>query len=734
MADLHPSEEIDFQKYWTIIKRHWLPAMGVAMVPLLLFIYLALSTEKKYEASGKLKFKKENVTSSLVTEAGEKIGRLDALGIQNTPLDTEAEVLKSAPIIQRAIETLKLKNKEGKLLEYEDFLKNLTVKDIPGTDILTISYKSPNPQEARSIVDRVMEVSMRDNIRVNRSEAASAKNFIGQQIPIAEKNLKQAENNLENFKTRNQIVDLSAEASLIVQQIGQLDQQIGQIQAELAKTQAQAGEFREKVGVSSKEAIARSDLNKSLAVQQVRAKLQEIESRLAIERTRFTEVHPRIIDLKKEKATLEKLLNQRVNEAIAQPQNNARVSQPLDLQDTLTENLVNNEAASQGLLQQLASLTQTRAALTRRAKLIPRLEQQQAVLGRQLAIAQTSYQALIKNQQELEITEKQQVGNARVVSSAVVSKYPKSPRLLLLVLGIVVGSLLYLITAFLLELTDRSLKTTAEVRKLFPYPWLGSVPQTPKTLKSWSGRQQPPRSTLTLKERPESIDSEAYRRLVTEIQGFHPERNIRIMVITSSIPEEGKSTISANLALANAERGKRVLLIDADLRHPCQQNIWQLVSDRGLSHILEGKASLSLATRSVGKNLDVLLVGDRFLNPLASLESEAMKALLAESVGVYDLVIIDTPPLLWTTDALTIGHFADGIILVAKPNVLAKNHATATREILQKSSTKILGLITNGVSLDNEFDRYLQFSKHYIQNGNCDRKNKEFARIINYRS
>ena len=157
MENRHLTEEIDFLKYWSIVKRHWLPATAVAMLPLMALLYLAFSSEKQYEASGKLKFKRENVTSALVTEAGEKIGKLDSLKVQDTPLDTEAEILQSAPIVTEVIKNLNLKDKKGELLIYEDFLKNLKVTNIPGTDILMVSYRSPSGDQSAKVVNEVMK-------------------------------------------------------------------------------------------------------------------------------------------------------------------------------------------------------------------------------------------------------------------------------------------------------------------------------------------------------------------------------------------------------------------------------------------------------------------------------------------------------------------------------------------------------------------------------------------------
>jgi uncharacterized protein involved in exopolysaccharide biosynthesis len=151
-------EDIDLQKYWLILKRHWLPGAVVWGTIVAVATSIALSQKPTYEASGKLRFKKQNTTSALVTQTGEKIGQLDALNSKDTPLDTEAEVLKSSPIVNQTIADLKLKNAKGEPLTYDSFLKKLKVGTVRGTDVLGITYKSTDREEAVNVVNKLIEI------------------------------------------------------------------------------------------------------------------------------------------------------------------------------------------------------------------------------------------------------------------------------------------------------------------------------------------------------------------------------------------------------------------------------------------------------------------------------------------------------------------------------------------------------------------------------------------------
>lgn len=216
------TEDIDFYKYWLILKRHWLPSACIFGFTVILALIAALSQTEVFQASGKLKFKKQDPTSALVTEASEKISQLEALKVINSPLDTEAEVISSYPIVSKTIAELNLTNSENELVSYQDFLKSLEIKNIPGTDILLIAYKSPQPEEAVRVVNELMKIYRENNIRVNRTEAAAARDFINQQLPKNEQSVAQAEAALRNFKEKHNTVNLEVESSTYVQEMRKL--------------------------------------------------------------------------------------------------------------------------------------------------------------------------------------------------------------------------------------------------------------------------------------------------------------------------------------------------------------------------------------------------------------------------------------------------------------------------------------------------------------------------------
>jgi capsular exopolysaccharide synthesis family protein len=712
-------EDIDFIKYWLILKRHWLPSAGVACIVIALATFSAMSVEKTFAAEGKLRLKKISPTSALVSDPQGKIGSLDTLSAKDSPLDTEAEVIRSAAIAEQTIQELQLKSrKTGKPLGYEDFVKKLGVETVRGTDILSISYESPDPLEAQKIVDKVMGLYIKNNILVNRREAVAARQFITEQLPRKEKELANAEVALRDFKEKYNIVNLEEEIKAIVSTIENLDNQIDQARASLEQVNAQVQDMQEKLGGSSEAAITRSALSSSTGIQQVLGKLNNVEDQLAVSKTRFLDKTPEVMALENEKAALEALLEERMQLVLGnKPPPPGGVQNGL-LEEKLIEQLVPLESGKQGLIQQLNSLILAQSKQKERALLLPRLEQTQRDLMRQLNVAQDTYDILTSRLQQVRIAENQNVGNAQILTPALVAKNPvSSSKKTILMGGVVAGAMLYVVMAFVLELMDPSIKTIKEVRKLLSrYTLLAMIPASKEKVR-WTGiKIERTTPNIPVLDEPHSIISESYRMLQANLNFISPDRELKVIVVTSAVSKEGKSKVSANLAVAIAELGKRVLLVDADLRHPRQHQIWDLnyeLNPKGLSDVIVNQAEWEWAVRTVVPNLDILPSGVIPPNALALLGSKRMNFLVAEFRKNYDFVIFDTPSLLLVADALTLSKVTDGILMVVRPGTIDTVSITAVQELLFKSGQNVLGLVANDVNIREEPDSYFHHAKAY---------------------
>jgi polysaccharide biosynthesis transport protein len=694
-------DSINFQQYWLILKRRWLPSAVVVSSIVGITALITFQQKPIYETEGKLLFNKSNKISAL---AGLSAGIGDLSGVTNlsNPLETESEIIRSYPLLERTITKLNLKDKRGKPLKVDSFLKSLKVKSVKGTDILMLTYRSTNPEEAANVVNSLMTDYLENSKNNSTAETRAAREFLSKQLPEVEAKVAKAEADVRRFKDENNVVSLEEEAKVGVESMKGLANQITQGQAAIVDANTRSSALQKQLSLTTKQAVELSSFSQSPGVQQVLVEYQKAQLELAVAKTRLTANHPTIVNLtEKEQALrnqLEKRVTQIADSSEAVPDQNLQIGQ---LKQGLTVDLVKSEVERLALANRIEDLRKSFLIYQSRLKVIPKLEQTQRALERRLQVAQLTYQQIFKQLQEVQVLEKQTLGNTRVVSDALVPERPVSPKIALnLLLGGFLGILLGVGTALILEAMDKSLKTVEEAKRLVGYTLLGTIPQLNKKADN-KGSQD-----LPVLNDPYSVVTTGFEMLQTNLGFTLVGKTAKVLVVSSSIPGEGKSFVSANLAVALAQIGRRVLLIDADMRRPRQQEIWELSNMTGLSNVIVGQASLKNSVTESLVTLDVLTSGTIPPNPLVLLESLQMDSLITEASTDYDFVIIDAPPLTAVSDALVLGKKADGMLLVVRPGVANRDSVDAAKNLLEQSGQRVLGMVVNGVTGKTSYGSY----------------------------
>ena len=291
-----------------------------------------------------------------------------------------------------------------------------------------------------------------------------------------------------------------------------------------------------------------------------------------------------------------------------------------------------------------------------------------------------------------------QTGNAEVVQPADVPTSPSSPKIVRnTVIGGLIGVLLALALALILDRVDRRVREPDELEDIFDLPIVGYVPESGSLRKEDAGPQL--RGPI----------AEAFRMLRTTLLYFNVDKNIRSLLVTSAAPKEGKTTVSLNLACTTAAGGAKVLLLEADLRHPALRKHIGDVPDGipGLGEIIardldlhSGVTRVPLESSKEGRplaSLDVILAGPVPPNPADLLESQRMRTLIQEAERDYDLVVIDTPPTFVVPDAVPLVNQVSGVIVVARLGVTERDTARKLREQLDNLNAPTLGLVVNSV-------------------------------------
>ncbi len=719
----------DIAQYWLVLKRRWLPATLVFALTTALAVAYTLRQTEIFQTKGQIILKKTNKTSALLSSAtnianGGGIGELEGL-TGSTPVNTQAEVLRSPTTINSALAELRdgkyAKRPERKRIDTflkhsEAFYSKLKVSTIKNTDILEVSFQDPSPELAKDVVEKIMEVYIRDDQKNQRLEAAAARKFVGQTLPKVEADVKQAENELRVFKEKYNVVDLPTESVKAVETITSLNKDITTASAQLAAETSRLEGLKKLFGGRDAQATIQSGLvSESPGLQKSLKELQEVESKLAIERTRFSDNDPSILNLKEKRQALVEILQTRFKQSLVGEnkfQGKVVELQPSGIQGNLIADYAKSEAQRTSLQKQIAALVYVTDAYKQRMDALPKLEQQQNALGRKLTNARTNYTTLLSKLQEIQIAENQTLGNSRIQTHPEYPTEPIAPKKSQnFAIGGFLGLILGTATAFILDNADKRIKTAEEAKQLLPgYPLLGQIPVFEKSRqlpKLGKGVAREP-GQLVLTGMTTGLEGESFRMLQTNLQFLNADNSLKVVVVSSSQAGEGKSTVAANLALAVAELGRRVLLVDADMRKPAQHQIWRQSNHEGLSNVLSSQCDYKSVTIEIQPNLFLLTAGVIPPNPVVLLDSVQMSSTISEWSNSYDLVIIDAPPLTVAADAAILGTQADGLVFVLRPGVADKESVDYAQEILTQSRLKVLGMVLNGVDLDkqNRYNHY----------------------------
>jgi capsular exopolysaccharide synthesis family protein len=290
------------------------------------------------------------------------------------------------------------------------------------------------------------------------------------------------------------------------------------------------------------------------------------------------------------------------------------------------------------------------------------------------------------------------VSNARILTPALIPGAPiRSRQYINLLQGLIGGIVLGVATALLLERLDNTIKTPQSAKDLLGYTLLGYIPPFPND--SFTPE-------VIVRNQPDSPISEAFRMLQTNLRFFNSEQSIKVIVVASSVPKEGKSTVAANLSFSISQLGRNVLLVDADLRNPSQHKIWEIGNEVGLGNILKSQADVDQALTQITPNLEVITAGESNNNPAALLDSSQMAVFVAQVAQRYDFVIIDTAPLTLAADATILGKLVNGILFVVKPGVVTSTSISLSKEMLEKADQNVLGMVMNGIHVNQQYYAY----------------------------
>jgi capsular exopolysaccharide synthesis family protein len=749
-------DQIDISEIWRILKSYRYSIILVCSFIILISVYLAFTSPPVYQATTSIMIKQsQSNPSAFVFDFG--------MGNSKQRLKNEIEILNSYFLHEQVVSSLiedgsaaqlalfgtRYIRKRYRLLDtflswagqnksddiihddipstrrikvVEMLRRSSTISAIRDTDVLKVSVNSSDSLDAVFLANRITKAYQNLDLAGGQGEIHFVLTFLDKQIAKYARRLESVEEELKTFQAINQIYSLEGSANLLLSDLTDYETVYYTNIAEME--------------VSSER------------VKYLKAQLSESEQVLIEEITNTN--NPMIVALRTKIAELEaQKVQQMVDEgwddnSLQAKDFNRRISEMKNQLKGITETLILSGwseedpfAASQDIFNKIVEQevdvhsAKSRANeykklmdyIAKRLTDLPELTLMYARLERDLRLNESLYLTMKQKYEESRITEAGQLGKVRILDPAIVAVKVKPNKKLYILFGVLLGTGLGVGLSFLREYLDNTVKAVEHLERK-GLTILGIIPDMQGTNPKSAVKKivEPSRGGTDFKRRlityedPKSPISESYRSLRTNVSyASTAEKKIKSLLVSSSQPGEGKSTTTANLAIAFAQLRKKTLLVDADLRKPVQHNVFGHPRGPGLSEYLVGETTdLDSIVRSTKvENLSIITAGTLPPNPSELLGSDAMSKLIAQLESEWDMVLFDSPPIVAVTDASMISGELDAIVLVVKAGQTERSAVDRALDTIANVNAPLIGAILNGASRENLGGKYAYYYSYY---------------------
>lgn len=692
-------ETIDLRRHFMVINRAKWRILLLAILITVFAVIIVLNMKPVFSAKATLLIEAQQAKAVKIEEV---------YGINSSQQEyylTQFEILKSRSIAETVIDKLALasheefKGKPGLVDELkaklpflaadagqldsaqqvakererlvQTFIDRLSIDPVRKTQLVNISFEAFDPQLAADVANAVGDAYIDSQLEAKMGITQKANAWLGGRLGELRLKLDNSEKALQDFRVREGLVDVSGVRSLGSQELERLGQEITQARAK----KAQIDSF---VRVVNQYGADRLDRLESLpevtthsSIQGVRMELVRAERKVSELSKVFGPKHPKLISAKSEFTSVQESLRSQIKQLVEGMKDEA---------DTVSQNLAALEAEmakSKGLYQDLSGK-----------------EAEYQRLQREVETNRQLFDTFMARQKETEVASDFNSAMARFTDRATAAVDPIKPKRKFIVIAAFFGALVFgVVLAFVHDTLNDTIKTTQEIEQVLQQRALGVVPHLAGKL------------SLAEKHRlffsPEHRQfAESIRSLRTSVSLLGIERPIQVLAVTSSVPEEGKSTVSSNVAFAMGQLEK-VLIIDADMRKPTIAKRFALPAFQvGLANYLAGTESLEdCIVTDEQSGVDVMTAGTIPLNPLELLSSNRLPELLTLLRGRYQRIVIDTPPVQAVSDALVVSQLVDAVVVVVKADQTRSGQVKHTLASLINAHARVLGVALNDLDL-----------------------------------
>jgi uncharacterized protein involved in exopolysaccharide biosynthesis/Mrp family chromosome partitioning ATPase/cell division septation protein DedD len=706
--------EMNLRDYWLIVRRRRMIIIASTVLVALLSFGFARQKVPIYQATTAVKFEQSTQLSGLLVEV---------LSYSSADsIETQVTIIKSYPILEEVAKRLgylketptgaAAREAKGYWGALDSINGKLKVSRVPNTSILEITATSTKPREVQDLANATAEAYRDYNKSLRNSRVTEARRFIESQLKDVEARSRRTEAEIWAFREANRIVAPGAESSVLMSLFTQ-------VRGDIEKARQQRIELESiQPRLAGLDAAAPTDRIFIETSNPAMQKLQGTLSELQLERNNLslevTDRHPRL-----------QALDDRIREV------RSEMRREVAAQIAMLRN------REEFLNRQIGELQQKNRELPTLELSLQRLQREAKTNDDLLALLKTKHQeALIKEAEQIE-----EVSIVRPATE------PDSPiggeSMNTILVGAVLGLSLGLVLAFVRETLDTSIGTIEDVEAYLGVPVLGVVPHidSRETVQRILERRPAlaeidpeallSHSLLITHFDPKSPVAEAYRTLRTNIQFARMERSGKVLVVSSPTLQEGKTTTIVNLALTMAQSGQKTLLIGANMRRPSIHRFFGIEREPGLSNILVGSAQWRDCIRTVADilmgrfemedimaapgldNLHIIEAGPVPANPSELLSTPAMTGFLHSVRDVYDVILVDTPPILPVTDSAIVASQADGVVLVYQAGKVGRLVLKRAKVHVENVGGKVWGVVLNDVKTEIAGYAYTQYYTHY---------------------
>jgi exopolysaccharide transport family protein len=722
-----PSKESPLGEYIRVlVKRKW--TVLVCLVTIFSVVAIAsLKTTPIYEASGSIEINKPD--SGLVNFSNSPTFNVDYY--DPTELETEVMILQSDLLALQVVKELGLDRRPefgGKTpalpssldlapdpLQADasrtsallsSFRGNLRVTLPPNTHIIKLSFRNPDKDLTAHVVNTLMSTYTENNFKSRFDSTMQASDWLSKQLVDLQMKVETSQEKLVRYQKEHEILGIDEKQNITTAKLDELNKALTAAESERMDKESvyrlvQSGDADTIASAASVlDAAGTGAQSASGLLETLRGKEADVKIQAAELSTQFGPSYPKVAQLNTQLKEIDAQIlkeTRKIADKI-RGQYMAAVQRETMLHDALEKQKQEANKLNESAIEY-------------------------SILKRDLESYRTLYEGLMEKMKEAGVSAGLKSNNFRIVDVARVPTYPIEPNIprnltFAFMLGLTSGVGL----AFLLEGLDNTVRTTEQAQIISGLPPLGMIPMGSRTAREGANAKRLVIATsneaveLVTQVRPQSQMAESYRALRTSLLLSNLGAPPKVIMVTSALPQEGKTTTSINCAVVLAQKGIRVLLIDADLRRPSIHKTLGMGPRSGLSNVLTGSATLqqTITRSAILPNLSILPAGTPPPNPAELLASPNMRNALEELRGQYDHIVVDTPPTLSVTDAVVLSPAADAIVLVIRSGQTTKQALRRSRDILMQVNAKVSGVLLNAVDLSSpDYYYYYEYQGKY---------------------